>query len=237
MEKLNENSINLLLKYFNENKSYEEIALLLNRTYSSIKNKLNKLGYKFRDVNPAIISYKCENCGNEFNDKTSVERRFCSNSCAAKINNKLRHKISDKKCLNCNKILHSHQNKYCSNNCCTEYHWKQTITKIENGDTSFNERIYKKYLIHKHGNKCMKCGWNEINPVTKLVPIQLEHKDGNSDNHNLNNLELLCPNCHSLTPTFGALNKGNGRDALKKKKLIFKEIKCDNTWQRSTPSH
>lgn len=27
----------------------------------------------------------------------------------------------------------------------------------------------------------------------------------------INNLILLCPNCHSLTPTYKALNKGNGR--------------------------
>jgi 5-methylcytosine-specific restriction endonuclease McrA len=30
-------------------------------------------------------------------------------------------------------------------------------------------------------------------------------------NHNEKNLNLLCPNCHSLTPTYGSLNKGNGR--------------------------
>ena len=58
----------------------------------------------------------------------------------------------------------------------------------------------------------MKCGWHETNPISGFIPIQLEHKDGNSENHNLNNLELLCPNHHSLTPTFGILNKGNGRE-------------------------
>jgi hypothetical protein len=24
-------------------------------------------------------------------------------------------------------------------------------------------------------------------------------------------LEILCPNCHSLTPTYGGLNRGKGR--------------------------
>ena len=32
----------------------------------------------------------------------------------------------------------------------------------------------------------------------------LPHIDGNNEE---SNLQLLCPNCHSLTPTFGALNK------------------------------
>lgn len=57
----------------------------------------------------------------------------------------------------------------------------------------------------------MECGWRERNKITGNVPIQLEHVDGNSNNHSLNNLKLLCPNCHSLTPTFGNLNNGNGR--------------------------
>jgi len=66
-------------------------------------------------------------------------------------------------------------------------------------------------LVETYGKKCMKCGWDEVHPITKNIPIELEHKDGNSENHSLNNLELLCPNCHSLTPTYKSLNKGNGR--------------------------
>ena len=57
----------------------------------------------------------------------------------------------------------------------------------------------------------MECGWNKINPITNKVPIELEHIDGNSENNSLDNLKLLCPNCHSLTPTYKALNIGNGR--------------------------
>jgi len=71
-------------------------------------------------------------------------------------------------------------------------------------------RTIKRYLIKKYGDKCMICGWNEKNVVTGRCPIELEHIDGNSENNNLNNLKLLCPNCHSLTETFKALNRGNG---------------------------
>ncbi len=39
----------------------------------------------------------------------------------------------------------------------------------------------------------------------------MNHIDGNSENNKEKNLELLCPNCHSLTPNFKGLNKGNGR--------------------------
>lgn len=66
---------------------------------------------------------------------------------------------------------------------------------------------FKKYLIYKHGEKCMRCGWKVLNTFTGKVPIELEHKDGNCDNDNISNLELLCPNCHSLTSTYKGANK------------------------------
>lgn len=44
------------------------------------------------------------------------------------------------------------------------------------------------------------------------IPLQLEHKDGNRENNKLENLTLLCPNCHAMTETFAGKNKKNGRD-------------------------
>lgn len=69
----------------------------------------------------------------------------------------------------------------------------------------------RRYLTELYNNSCHKCGWNEINKTTNKVPLEIEHKDGNYENCNPENLDLLCPNCHSLTPTYRALNKGNGR--------------------------
>ena len=62
----------------------------------------------------------------------------------------------------------------------------------------------------------MKCGWNKKNPYSGKIPIELEHVDGNSDNNSLNNLLILCPNCHSLTKTWKTLNSGNGRYSKRK---------------------
>ena len=41
------------------------------------------------------------------------------------------------------------------------------------------------------------------------ITIELDHLDGNSNNNNLNNLRILCPNCHSQTPTFRSRNNKN----------------------------
>jgi len=48
--------------------------------------------------------------------------------------------------------------------------------------------------------KCESCGISEYN--NKHISLELNHIDGNSYNHILSNLELLCPNCHSQTDTY-----------------------------------
>mgnify|MGYP006337132947 CR=1 FL=1 len=76
-----------------------------------------------------------------------------------------------------------------------------------------DERVNKvtAVLFEKYNNKCCKCGWGEINPYTGNIPLEVEHKDGNYMNNSEDNLELLCPNCHSLTSTYKGANKGKGR--------------------------
>ena len=89
--------------------------------------------------------------------------------------------------------------------------WKRGET---DGLTSIGtvKSLIKKYLREKFGNKCCICGWSEINPKTGKVPLVADHIDGNWRNNVEDNLRLICPNCDSLSPTYGALNKGNGRE-------------------------
>ncbi len=72
-------------------------------------------------------------------------------------------------------------------------------------------RHLKRFLVEKFGNKCVVCGWSKRHPVTHNVPLEIDHIDGNSENNLEKNLQLLCPNCHALTPFFKNLNKGKGR--------------------------
>lgn len=55
----------------------------------------------------------------------------------------------------------------------------------------------KKSLIEQRGNTCEECDtstWCEV-PIT----LELHHIDGDRTNNDSDNLQLLCPNCHSLT--------------------------------------
>lgn len=55
-------------------------------------------------------------------------------------------------------------------------------------------------------NKCERCGLSEWNGVP--IVIQLHHIDGNKYNNSLDNLQMLCPNCHSQTDNYcGNSNK------------------------------
>ena len=69
----------------------------------------------------------------------------------------------------------------------------------------------RRFLRDKYGDKCSKCGWAQRNQYNHIIHLTVEHRDGNWQNTVEENLDLLCPNCHTLTSTYGILNKGHGR--------------------------
>ncbi len=120
-------------------------------------------------------------------------------------------------CRNCGKEPYRSYYKYCSNVCQIEYQFTLYIARWKRGEVSGLQTIgtvsphLKRYLRQKFGNKCCLCGWAAVNKKTGLVPLVADHIDGDWRNNIEDNLRLLCPNCDSLSPTFAALNKGNGR--------------------------
>lgn len=63
-------------------------------------------------------------------------------------------------------------------------------------------------------NKCYKCQlklWNN-----EPIPLELHHIDGNHLNNNLDNLTILCPNCHAQTDNYRGKNAKNKITIIKK---------------------
>lgn len=167
-----------------QNLSYEEIGRRFGVTGNAIRKAAKKLGITLPS-----------------------RRKICDTETFNKGKN-LKH------CANCGSPLKSYQEAYCSKKCFWEFSTKSYIDRWKNGletgtvkDGSVSNTIVN-YLRLKYNDSCQKCGWNEINLWTGKVPLQIHHIDGDCTNNKEDNLQLLCPNCHSLTDNFGALNAG-----------------------------
>lgn len=121
-------------------------------------------------------------------------------------------------CLHCGIKVKRRPNIYCSNKCQQEYqylknieNWKKGVLKGFSGKVKALAPWIRRYLFEKRGIKCCKCGWGERHPIDNLPLVEINHIDGNAENNNENNLEILCPNCHSRTSNFRARNKNSTR--------------------------
>lgn len=75
----------------------------------------------------------------------------------------------------------------------------QEIKKFE--DLSGKTQI-KKRLLKMRGHKCEGDDCGLTTWKGQLICLEVDHVDGNNRNNDETNLKLLCPNCHSQTPTW-----------------------------------
>ena len=134
-------------------------------------------------------------------------------------------------CKKCGKILTQEQrnNIYCSQECANSVRKENKIQDWLNGEyngvigSNQLSKTIRDYLLEKNNYSCELCGWNKINPVTNKCPLEIHHKDGNYLNNSEENLQVLCPNCHSLTENYKALNKNSDRT-----RIIIRKNYCLN---------
>lgn len=128
------------------------------------------------------------------------------------------------KCRNCGKEFHalfSSYGIYCCSQCQHDYEFKESINewlsgKVNPVNTNGLLRPWgRRYLFIINKNKCSRCGWGEVNKTTGEIPLEVDHIDGNYRNNKIENLRLLCPNCHSLTETHKNSNRRHGREGRK----------------------
>lgn len=154
--------------------------------------------------------------------------KFCSKSCAAKHNNigVIRNKPKFRSpCLNCNKRIKGNNQKFCSRNCFNEFTNKAITLRIIKGDSISTPRCIRKHLLKKN-TICSECGIT-THYNGKPISLQLDHIDGDRSNNSLENCRLLCPNCHSQTPTFGIKNINNPKGIEKRKSRYRRLIKLE----------
>jgi hypothetical protein len=164
----------------------------------------------------------CKNCGRIIelivNKNGSIRKAdtkkkiFCSKSCSATYNNKLRDsKIILKKCSNPECENFTGNPWFCSEYCSSRM---LKINKIERfllgelDDDSIRCNTIREYLITRQEGVCGVC---KNPPIWNLKPIVfiVDHIDGNYENNSPENMRAICPNCNSQTDTFGSKNRIN----------------------------
>ena len=132
---------------------------------------------------------KCGVCGKEIYRRPSeidTGRVFCSQTCYG---------ISSRKeipCLICKKLILSGLNKKtCSRSCANKLREGIKYKIGSPKDKVKSQRSLKLRLLNERGKKCERCNYS------KFQILEVHHKNRNRKNNKLDNLELICPNCHA----------------------------------------
>ena len=180
---------------------------------------LTDLNREFKQKYYYLGPKMCKQCSTviPFESHTNV---FCSHSCSATFNNT--RKISNSKlsrCQHCGTEVKQNKHmtrKFCSNRCQGDFKFINSFLDwYYLLDTSFENKTLREFLRVWVGYKCSVCGISDWN--NKEITLEVEHIDGNSENSSRDNVCLLCPNCHSQTPTYKGRNVGKGRHSRRER--------------------
>jgi hypothetical protein len=158
------------------------------------------------------MNKKCPKCSKEHNKSG----KFCSRSCAnskvfseesrekkrqASLRYWKNNPIDESKKLLLAELSPNSTNNYLIR--LFEQTWEET--------SIWSKRIR---VILEQDGKCNRCGITHWQG--QRITLEYEHKDGNHDNNNRDNVECLCPNCHSLTNTWRGRNNRIRQDKVEK---------------------
>lgn len=165
----------------------------------------------------------CENCEQEHDGKYG-SGRFCDNKCARGFSTKAKRKeISEKvskslkgKSVGAAKNGYDKKKWYAS--CLITW---QKNKELRKENTPFHEwplATIREHIFEEQKGCCNKCGLDKW--LDELITLELEHKDGDNKNNTQENLEFLCPNCHSMTVTWRGRNKNGQNKRVSDAELI-----------------
>jgi len=152
----------------------------------------------------------CEKCNKVHNGEFG-SGRFCSRSCANSntMTSARREKISAgvKKSILDGKVRKpASQEEIDANIQKVKATWIRKLLEADFNNLGWDTKR-KRVILEQDGN-CNRCKID--NWLREHLTLEVDHIDGNNKNDSRNNLEALCPNCHSLTDTWRGRNKKPG---------------------------
>lgn len=83
--------------------------------------------------------------------------------------------------------------------------WLKEDTHI--GSHSLKIKLFKAKVLQPQCSSCLITEWQ-----CKPAPLELDHINGVGTDNRLENLRILCCNCHAQTSTYGSKNKKRASD-------------------------
>lgn len=178
----------------------------------------------------------CPQCGSRLNSRGAVH---CSRECSD-----LARRKPIAPCVRCGSTARRDRNRrgpYCSFTCFDADRYEKTgsfarwVAGWLSGEISGTrqdgrpDHRIRQALVSLRGARCEECGWDKRNPVSDRVPLHADHVHGDKSRNRPEDLRLLCPNCHSLTPNYQHLNNPSVQPIRKKQSRRYRE-----TWLSST---
>ena len=133
--------------------------------------------------------------------KVREEGNYCSKECYGKAKT-AKHAVT-RKCDYCGADVTMPKSKravgacYCNKSCAAKAKTGNKSSQWSGGASSYRVRGLREY-----GAKCNRCGYCEHEKV-----LQVHHVDHDRSNNEIDNLEVICPTCHSVEHQ--VLHKGN----------------------------
>ena len=158
-------------------------------------------------------------CGSVAKFRNGSKKLMCCERCASCPANKARNSAGGKSAYQNDRIPASKVYESLPQETKDRMNWNKGNRYAEFGIPG--KGAFKNALLSERGHKCECCKLSEW--LGKIIPLELEHTDGNRKNNTRENLKLLCPNCHAQTPTWRR-GSGSGNSGFKLKRYTDEEM-------------